>query len=279
MSWPARTADSLRKPFIRPRFIPRWCGRSSRRCDKGPIWQQSSFGIERAPAQRRTSLWSSLRQPLSPDRARRLHSQLQLRALVRFAKRIAASAAGEAALGTDGEPLKGDILRRFIDAPLQAVDRFEYRRFAADQPEHYALSLRHEPQRRKIACSRRVIFEQKMVCVRARKKPLRHPFVSAIREMATPEVAAAHVDADDDTAGTASDRGINRIDVALDQHIGIAARDRNPVADHRIAQQRASDLVNLQVAAARRNQLCDLLPKHADEIGEEPIDIAIGGAI
>src|SRR5262249_1898147 len=56
---------------------------------KGPIWQQSSFGIERAQAQRRTSLWSSLRQPLSPDRARRVHGQLQLRALVRLAKRIA----------------------------------------------------------------------------------------------------------------------------------------------------------------------------------------------
>src|SRR5262249_27457620 len=69
--------------------LSRWCGRSSRRCDKGPIWQQSSFGIERAQAQRRTSLWSSLRQPLSPDRARRVHGRLQLRALVRLAKRIA----------------------------------------------------------------------------------------------------------------------------------------------------------------------------------------------
>src|SRR6516165_3011602 len=118
-----------------------------------------------------------------------------------------------------------------------------------------------------------------MVCVRARKKTLRNPFVSAIREVATPEVATAHVDADDDFPGTPSKRAIYRIDVALDQCIGIAARARNPVTDRRITQQRTGDLVDLQVLAARRNQFCDLLPKHADEVGEEPIDIAIGGAV
>jgi len=63
--------------------------------------------------------------PLSPDRVRRIHGQPELRALVRLGKRVAAGAAGETALRANGEPLKGDILRRFIDAPLQAIDRFE----------------------------------------------------------------------------------------------------------------------------------------------------------
>jgi hypothetical protein len=83
-------------------------------------------------------------EPLLPDRVRRVHGQPQLRALVRLGERVAAGAAGEAALRANREALRGDILRRFIDAPLQAIDRFEYRRFAADQPEHYALSLRDE---------------------------------------------------------------------------------------------------------------------------------------
>src|SRR5262249_9690738 len=72
--------------------------------------------------------------PLSPDRVRRIHGQPELRALVRLGERVTAGAAGEAALRANGEPLMDDILRRFIDAPLQAVDCFEYRRFAADQP-------------------------------------------------------------------------------------------------------------------------------------------------
>src|SRR5262249_16354589 len=217
--------------------------------------------------------------PLSPDRVRRIHSQPELRALVRLGERVAAGAAGEAALRANGEPLRGDILRRFIDASLQAIDRFEHRRFAADQPEHYALSLRDEAQRCKIACSWGVILKQEMVRVRARKKTLRNPFVSAVCQVATPEVAAAHVDADYDLIGTPGERAINRINVALDQRIGIAARDRNPVADRGIAQQRTSDLVDLQVPTARRDQLCDLLLKHADEIGEELIDIAVGSAV
>src|SRR5262245_24297586 len=217
--------------------------------------------------------------PLSPDRVRCIHGQPELRALVRLGERVAAGAAGEAALRANGEPLRGDILRRFIDAPLQPVDRFEYWRFAADQPEHYALFLRDEAQRRKITCSRGVILKQEMVRVRAHEKTLRNPFVSAVCEVATPEVAAAHVDADDDLPGTPSERAIDRIDVVLDQRIGIAACDRNPVADRRIAHQRTSDLVDLQVPTARRDQLCDLLLKHADEIGEEPIDVAIGGTV
>jgi len=93
-------------------------------------------------------------EPLSPDRVRGIDGQPQLRALVCLGERVAAGAAGEAALRANGEPLGGDIFRRFIDAPLQAVDRFEHRRFAADQPQHDALSLRDEAQRCKVAGSK-----------------------------------------------------------------------------------------------------------------------------
>src|SRR5215472_10185736 len=112
---------------------------------------------------RRNYLTYSALERLSPDRARRVDGQPQLRALLRLGERVAAGAAGEAALRANGEPLGGDILRRFLDAPLQAIDRFERRRFAADQPEHHALSLWDEAQRCKVPCSRRVIFEQEMV--------------------------------------------------------------------------------------------------------------------
>src|SRR5262249_52933689 len=94
-----------------------------------------------------------------------------------------------------------------------------------------------------------------------------------------PEVAAAHMDADDDIVRTGRDRVIDGIDIALDQRIGIATGARNLVADRAIAQQRNGDLVDLQVATARLRQVRDLLLKHADEIGEKAINVGIGRAI
>src|SRR5262249_38537548 len=161
--------------------------------------------------------------PLSPDRVRRIHGQPELRAFVPLGKRVAAGAAGETALRTNGEPLRDNILRRFIDAPSQAIDRFEDWRFATDQTEHDALLLWDKAQRRKVACARRVIFEQEMVRLRARKKALRDPFVTTVRDVTPPEIAAAHMDADHDLAGTPSERGVDGIDVTLDQRIGVAA--------------------------------------------------------
>ena len=131
----------------------------------------------------------------SPARSRR---ESQLRALVRLGERIAAGAAGEAALRADRQPFELDVLRRLVHSASQAVHGFERRRLAADDPQHNSLSFRHESQRRKIACARRVIFEQEMVCLGTCEETLRHPVVPAVGEMATPEIAAAHVDADDD---------------------------------------------------------------------------------
>jgi len=223
--------------------------------------------------------WGLAFESLSPDCARRVNRQPQLRALLRLGQRIAAGAAGKAALGADGESLRGNILGGLIDTPLQTIDRFEYRCFGADQPEHDAFPPRDETKWRKVARSHRVIFEQEMVCLRLGKKTLRNPFVSAIGEMAAPKVAAAHVDADDHVVGTCTDCSIHRMDVPLDQRIGIAAGAHNSVADRRIAQQRTRDLVDLNVLAARRQQICDFLAKDAYEIGEKPVDISVGGAV
>src|SRR5262245_50178072 len=134
-----------------------------------------------------------LTRPRSSTRARSVHRQPQLRALVRLAQRIARRTAGEAALRADRQPLEADVLRRFVGAASQAIHAFKHGRLAADEPEHDALPLGHEAQRRKVARPRRVVFEQEVVRVGAREEALRDRLVSAIGEMAAPEVAAAHM--------------------------------------------------------------------------------------
>ena len=117
-----------------------------------------------------------------------------------------------------------------------------------------------------------------MIGAGAREEALGHPLVAALGEIVAPEIAAAHVDADDDVGRAGRDRAVDGIDIALDQRVGIAARARDPVADRGIAEQRNGDLVDLQVAAAGLHQVGDLLREHGDEIGEEAIGIGIGAA-
>src|SRR5207302_11225107 len=130
-------------------------------------------------------------------------------------ERVAAGTTGEATLRADGQPLEAEILRRFLNSTLQAIHTFQHRRLAADEPEHDALPLRDEAQRREVARSRGVIFEQKMVRVGACEKALRNPFVSTLGKVVTSEIAAAHVDADDHILRTGCDRAINGVNIAV----------------------------------------------------------------
>src|SRR6185295_17070316 len=101
----------------------------------------------------------SVAEALAPDRARRIHAQPQLRALVGLGHRIAADRARESALRADRAARGIDVLRRFVGAPLERIDRFELRHFAADHPEHGALRLRQEPQWSEAPGARRIEFE------------------------------------------------------------------------------------------------------------------------
>src|SRR5215831_20520714 len=92
--------------------------------------------------QRPRQLAVHLRWPLLPDRPRGIDEEPQLRALVRRGERIAAGAAGEAALRANRQPLELDVLRRFVDAAPQVVHGFERGRLAADDPQYDALSFR-----------------------------------------------------------------------------------------------------------------------------------------
>src|SRR5262249_39727059 len=80
----------------------------------------------------------------TPDRACRIHCELQLCALVRLAQRIACGGAGKTALRADRQPIELDVFRSLFDAALKCFHVFQRRDLAADQPEHDRFFLRRE---------------------------------------------------------------------------------------------------------------------------------------
>src|SRR5262249_37177172 len=115
-----------------------------------------------------------------PDRAGGFHHACELGALIDLAQWITGGAAGKAALRADRQAVGIDVARRLADAPPQRVHALELRRLAADKPEHHALVRWYQPQRREIARTRRVVFQQEVPDLGAREQPLRHPAVTAL---------------------------------------------------------------------------------------------------
>ena len=120
----------------------------------------------------------------------------------------------------------------------------------ADQAEHDALGLRHEAQRREIAGARRVVFEQEVIDLGVGEETLGHRFVTAGAEIMALEIAAAHMNADDDIGRAIGDRLVDAVDIEIDQRVRIAADSRDLRRGCRIAQQGDGDLVELDIAAA-----------------------------
>src|SRR5262249_35219337 len=174
---------------------------------------------------------------------RRFDHARKLAALVGLAQRVARNATGEAALRAYRQLVEIDITRRLLDPTAQEIEAFRLGRLAADEPEHDAFSLGDETQRREIAGARRVVFKQEVIGAGARERALGDLLVAAVSEVTAFEIAAAHVHADHHVARAGRDRGVERIDVALDQRGGIAAGGRDALADTAIAQQRNRDLV------------------------------------
>ena len=98
----------------------------------------------------------------------------------------------------------------------------------------------------------RVVFEQKVIGIAFRAKNCSATrFVSAGREVMALEVAAAHVHADTTLEARRHDRIVERVDIKLDQSVGILAYAFHHLADCRVAQLGDRDLVELDIPASR----------------------------
>src|SRR5690242_19055446 len=95
---------------------------------------------------------------LSPDLVREVHKQAELGAFVIQSQRIPSCCRGEAALGTDTDALKVDVLRCLADATLQIVESFQPRSLGADETQYNALGLWQKAQWLEVAGPRGVIL-------------------------------------------------------------------------------------------------------------------------
>src|SRR5579875_3948448 len=102
------------------------------------------------------------REPLrsSPNLSRDFDHEPELRFLLRGRDAIPRRCARESALGTNRQTIELDILRRFVDTPLQRVFRFELGKFARHQSQHHRFIARHEAQRFERSGARRVVFKK-----------------------------------------------------------------------------------------------------------------------
>src|SRR5262249_54984661 len=121
-----------------------------------------------------------------------------------------------------------------VDATGEILDAFKRRRLAADQAQNDALVL-DEAERLEITSPPRVVLQQEVIDPGSAEKPLRNRFITAGGEIAPPEIAAAHVAAEDDLGRCVRDGVVETLDVDVQQMPGLLAGILDLLADRRIA--------------------------------------------
>ena len=107
-----------------------------------------------------------------------------------------------------------DVLRRFVDAPLEQILGLQFTYLGADESEHDGLSLRHETQRRETARTHVVVFQEITVDRQFVEQHLRHRFVAAFRSPGAAEIAAAQMHAYGHVRRPVGNRSIDQPGVA-----------------------------------------------------------------
>src|SRR6185295_1633946 len=138
----------------------------------------------------------SIKRRLAPNFPRSLHHEAQLGCLLVERKPRAVLVAGEAALGTDRQPLQRYELRCEFYLALELVLVLELRLFGRHQAEHHVPALRHEAQRLEAAGALAVELEEERVDFQGAERLLGDAFVAARGDPLAEGVAAAHVHAD-----------------------------------------------------------------------------------
>jgi hypothetical protein len=108
---------------------------------------------------------------------------------------------------------------------------------------------------------------------------LGHRLVTAFRQIVAAEIAPAHVDADQHIHGHTRNGIVDRLDIEIDELVGVLARGLHFGADGRIAQHGDRHLVELHVAAACPREIRDLLTVDLCEVGKEGARIRIDGRV
>ena len=164
-------------------------------------------------------------------------------------------------------------MRRF-----KASTRFDFRNFRGYEPEHRFLRFRQMPKWAEVASSRSVIFEKVAVHVEPVEHALRNGLIAAVGH-ALGIVPATQVDADSHVGRSLYDRVVDRINVKINELVGIVAPRANDFHVLGVANHSQRHLVHLQIGAATRGKIRDLFAHDPREIVHELLAIAVSRAV
>jgi len=184
-----------------------------------------------------------------PDLAGQLYHQLQLGQLLGFTEVVAFMGAGESALRTQAQLVERDVLGGFFDAFTHRLLALQHRRFRTHHPQHYALALRHKPQRAEITGTGVVILKEEGIHPALVEHDVGHRLVAAFGRPGTAMVAAAQVNADCHIGRAQLYAVGNQFGVQGRQCIRIFALRFHAFAAGRITQVGEVGVVQLHVAA------------------------------
>ena len=145
----------------------------------------------------------------------------------------------------------------------------------ADQSQHDRLVLRHVAQRREVARARVVVFEEIAVDGELVEQDFGHRLVAALRGPCALEIAAAQVHARGHAGRALRDRRVDELGVAARQLVGIVAALARAFAHLLVAQVGEIGIVELQVRAAGRREVGDLVAIRLRHVVVERLEVRI----
>ena len=212
---------------------------------------------------------------VAPHFARDFDATLELAPLVGLAEVVAVHGRGEAALVAERALLDRHVFRRFVDAPLDLVLGLGRGMLGAHQAEDDRLAFRREAQRREVARALVVVFEEKAVDLHFVEQNIGDRLIAALGDPGALEIAAAEMDRDRHVLRPVADRVIDQPAVELGERVGIVAAGARALADGRVAEIGEIGVVELQVAAAARRQIGDLVAIGGGEVDVEWLEVGI----
>src|SRR3982751_5335312 len=158
----------------------------------------------------------------APRLLRQLYHQPQLCFLHFRADWVAGFGGGEPALRADREAFERDVARGFVEAALQHGLILEKVHLGRNEAEHDRLAVRHEAQRREVAGTLRIVFEEEEFDRELVEQFLGHGLVASFRMPLAGAIAAAKMHANAD-AGNVREPAIGNVDVLVDQRVRLVA--------------------------------------------------------
>src|SRR3954451_22633857 len=200
----------------------------------------------------------------APSFFRQLYHQPELCLLHFGADRVAGSGGGEPALRADSEAIERDVARGFVEASLQHGLILEKVRLGRNEAEHDRLALRNEAQRREVAGTLRIVFEEEEFDRELVEQFLGHGLVASFRVPLAGAIAAAKMHANAD-ARDVREHAIGNVDVLVDQRVRLVAARAQARLHVGVAELRERRLVDLHTGAARGRERTQLAAEGGDD--------------